>query len=197
MIAFRLPGIAARRGDPDAPGRSTPTIAGDVLLHPVVLASIAILIANDHVLKGAAPGWLTGKLSDVAGLVFFPLLLIAAWELLRWALRRRVDPSARSVIAAVVVTGLAFASVKTTEPGASVFAWGLGTVQWLVASTWSAVVAEPAPAIEPVNIVRDPTDLVALLALGCAAAIGLARVRRLARVSCWAAASDRGLRSRS
>jgi len=182
MIAIRLPRIEGRRAVSDTPAGSTPTVPGDVLLHPVVLASIAVFIANDHVLKGAAPGWLTGKLSDVAGLVFFPLLVVAGWELLRSAFGRRVDPSARSLIVAVVVTALAFASIKTTEIGASAFATGLGIGQWLVGSAWSFIAAVPAPSIQPAQIVRDPTDLVALLALVGAAAIGLARVRRAERV---------------
>jgi hypothetical protein len=47
------------------------------LLHPVPLFALATLILNDHVLKQRYPGWVTGKLSDVAGMVFFPLLLLA------------------------------------------------------------------------------------------------------------------------
>jgi hypothetical protein len=182
MIANRAPVVTGRRAVPHTPERATPTIAGDALLHPVVLASIAVFLANDHVLKGAAPGLLTGKLSDVAGLVFFPLLVVAGWELLRSALGRRAAPSTPALIVAVLGTGLTFASVKTTEMGASVFAWGLGAVQWLVGSAWSVVATVPAPSIQPVQIVRDPTDLVALLALVGAAAIGLARVRRANQV---------------
>ena len=189
MISIRRPTIASRPAFPAALEGPTSTVAGDGLLHPVVLASIAVLIANDHVLKGAAPGWLTGKLSDVAGLVFFPLLVVAAWELLRAALGRRANPSARSVIVAVAVTGLAFAAVKTTEIGASLFGWSLGTGQWLAASAWSAVAAIPPPSIQPAQVVRDPTDLVALLALVVAAGIGLGRARRPARVSRRAAGS--------
>ncbi|TCB96187.1 hypothetical protein E0H26_16325 [Micromonospora zingiberis] len=45
------------------------------LIHPVTVAATALLILNDHVLKAAYPGWLTGKLSDVAGLVMAPPLL--------------------------------------------------------------------------------------------------------------------------
>lgn len=50
------------------------------ICHPVALAAVAVLAANDHLLKGSGllPGALTGKLSDVAGLFFFPLLLSAA-----------------------------------------------------------------------------------------------------------------------
>jgi len=47
----------------------------DLLLHPVVVGSMLILAINDHWLKSAWPGWITGKLSDCAGLVFFPVML--------------------------------------------------------------------------------------------------------------------------
>ena len=179
MIGIRRPDPEGLRAVHAVPEPSAAAVAGDVLLHPAVIVSIAVFIANDHVLKVAARGWLTGKISDVAGLVFFPLLLVAAWELLRSAVGRRVDPSARSLIVAVVVTGLAFASVKTTALGSSVFSWALGTVQWLADAAWSALAAEPVPFLQPVQNVRDWTDLVALLGLVGAAAIGLARVRRV------------------
>ncbi|MSP60271.1 MAG: hypothetical protein EXR72_08005 [Myxococcales bacterium] len=57
------------------------------LLHPLWIASLAVLVVNDHFLKGAglAPGWLTGKLSDLAGYLLFPMLLAA---LLRVRTRR-------------------------------------------------------------------------------------------------------------
>jgi hypothetical protein len=43
------------------------------------LVAVALLLVNDHLLKVLAPSWLTGKLSDVAGLYFVPYvaLLIA------------------------------------------------------------------------------------------------------------------------
>lgn len=49
------------------------------LLHPVWLASLALLVANDHVLKGSGllPSALTGKLSDVVGLIVAPVVLAA------------------------------------------------------------------------------------------------------------------------
>ncbi len=36
--------------------------------HPEFVGAVALLLVNDHVLKAARPGWVTGKLSDVAGL---------------------------------------------------------------------------------------------------------------------------------
>src|SRR5690606_18791254 len=50
---------------------------------PVTVASVIVLLLNDHVLKQAWPGFVTGKLSDVAGLVVAPPL--AALLLLRRA----------------------------------------------------------------------------------------------------------------
>lgn len=52
------------------------------LQHPVTLLSIAILLLNDHVLKVVSPSWWTGKLSDFAGLYFFPFIVAAGLSLL-------------------------------------------------------------------------------------------------------------------
>jgi hypothetical protein len=63
------------------------------LRSPIWWAALGVLVANDHLLKGLArPGWsgaVTGKLSDVAGLVVAPVL---AWAVVgvvthsrRWA----------------------------------------------------------------------------------------------------------------
>ena len=43
--------------------------------HPLSVAALVLLALNDHVLKQAWPGFVTGKLSDVAGLVVAPLVL--------------------------------------------------------------------------------------------------------------------------
>jgi len=40
-------------------GRERPP--GDVLVRPIALAALALLILNDHVLKSAFPGPLTGR----------------------------------------------------------------------------------------------------------------------------------------
>jgi hypothetical protein len=81
---------------------------GGELLHPAALAAMVLLALNDHVLKGRAPGWLTGKLSDFAGLLFFPLLLTAGWNTARWALRRPWRLTSRALVIAVVATGIGF-----------------------------------------------------------------------------------------
>lgn len=69
-----------------------------VILTPLFAVSVATLLVNDHVLKAAWPGWVTGKLSDVAGVAMVVLGLTA---LLR----------SRSV--AFGLTTVGFAALKT------------------------------------------------------------------------------------
>ena len=120
------------------------TERGSGLLHPVALTAIAVLVINDHILKDAYPGWLTGKLSDVAGIVFFPLLVAA---LLAPVLRVDRDRLLRGI---VIATAIGFAAIKLWEPATVVCEHVLGALQ-----------LSPGP----VQIVRDPTDLLALAAL--------------------------------
>lgn len=47
-----------------------------LLLHPAVLVALTAWLVNDHVLKRAAPSMLTCLLSDAAGLVAFPIVLL-------------------------------------------------------------------------------------------------------------------------
>ncbi|MEW6084164.1 MAG: hypothetical protein AB1607_06180 [Chloroflexota bacterium] len=62
------------------------------LQHPVTLLSITLLLLNDHVLKVISPSWLTGKLSDFAGLFFFPFIVAAGLSVLlsRFDLKPRI-----------------------------------------------------------------------------------------------------------
>jgi len=74
------------------------------------------MAVNDHWLKGAGvlPQAVTGKLSDLAGLFFFPVLIAAVLaglcDLARW---RRPRGAALTV---VLLTGVAFA-LANLEPG--------------------------------------------------------------------------------
>jgi hypothetical protein len=131
-------------GAPDA-GRIE-RMALAALSHPVSLAAIALLLLNDHVLKQLFPSILTGKLSDFAGLFFFPFLAAAVVGLAGVHGRRR---GPHPVMAACfAATALCFALIKV-DPASNAFA-----VRSLQAA-WGL----------PVRIVRDPTDLVALAAL--------------------------------
>jgi hypothetical protein len=127
---------------------------------------LVLLVLNDHWGKQAFPGWWTGKLSDVAGLCFFPLLLQGLLEWLGW-----VNVASRRVlIGCVVATGLVFAGVKTCPWMAELYRWGLGLLQWPV---W----ALRGLPLRQVELHMDGTDLIALPALGLAFWVGARRVR--------------------
>jgi len=145
--------------------REVAPVPGAGLAHPVALLAIAALVVNDHVGKGAFPGLVTGKLSDFAGLVFFPLFLQAGVE---WALAASGRPWVRSdrVLGwAIVATAAVFALVKLDTPATDLYRVGLGALQW----PWHALVAtiggRDLPGLATVRITADPTDLVALPAV--------------------------------
>ncbi|GAA0422132.1 hypothetical protein [Actinoplanes campanulatus] len=112
--------------------------------HPVTLAALLLMAVNDHILKAAYPGWVTGKLSDAAGMVLAPPLLAAVIGLIaprapfRW-----VAPGA------ILTVGVGFLLVKAMGYGAE-----------LASSAWSLAT--------PTLIRADPTDLLALPFLGVA-----------------------------
>ena len=156
----------SREADGEARERPVgPGDAGRGLLRAVPLSAIAILLLNDHVLKSVSPGALTGKLSDVAGLLFFPALLVAAVELSGSTLGRPVARPRRLLAWAVLLTGVVFTIVKVWPTATHVWAAVLGTAQWPVAAALAAVGHDPIPGWRPVGAVTDPTDLIALPAL--------------------------------
>jgi hypothetical protein len=109
------------------------------LRSPLFLVALLVLVLNDHWLKGAGllPGWLTGKLSDFAGLIVAPILLATL-------ARARAH---RSRLACWVLVAASFAALELCPAAARavehVTRWvGFG---WRI---WS-----------------DPTDLIALSVL--------------------------------
>ena len=102
-------------------------------------AALAVLVVNDHVLKGAGilPGWVTGKLSDFAGLLVAPALLVTAL--------RATSRCARAACFAVVA--LPFAAMNLW-PAVAFAVERLGALGGLSWSIWC-----------------DPTDVVALAVL--------------------------------
>ena len=70
------------------------------------LLAIGLLVLNDHVLKDAFHNALTGKLSDFAGMAFFPLLLQGLWEGAQSLLRRSWQPSRRALWICAAATAL-------------------------------------------------------------------------------------------
>lgn len=136
------------------------------ITHPVALVAITVLIVNDHVLKAAFASWWTGKLSDVAGLVFFPLFLLGLFSLGRTTIRPWMS------IAACASTAMVFTLVKVWPPANEVYRVGLGTLQWPVRSLWMLAHGHALPAIAKVGLAMDASDLIALPAVLVAYAVG-------------------------
>ena len=136
-------------------------------LHPVTLAAVLVLAVNDWVLKPRlGPGIVTGKLSDLAGLVFAPVVLSAAIGLALHLAARigvGVDPSLsrRRLALCTLATGAVFATVKLDPRAADTVARLLSLLG------------------RHAEIMLDPTDLLCLPALAIAAWIGRDELRRV------------------
>ncbi len=115
------------------------------LSHPLSLLSILVLLLNDHILKVVAASPLTGKLSDFAGLFFFPFLLAGLLGLVGESLGAS---SRRIARIAFGLTALWFAGIKTIP----------------ALNTFTAEVAEVFLG-HPTFYVLDPTDLISLVVL--------------------------------
>ena len=133
----------------DASGGSrwhTARLAASWLAHPVSIAALVVMVVNDHLLKQAYGSWWTGKLSDAAGLVFFPALvgLVVAFVAPRLGWRA-------TVAVALGATATGFAWVKVTQGGA-------------------AAASDALSALAGPSLLRaDATDLLALPFLALAA----------------------------
>jgi len=109
------------------------------LAHPLWWVAAILLALNDHLLKGALPelSMLTGKLSDVAGLLVAPFLLAVLIG----------ARSRAAVIACHVATGAVFAAINLSTSAAAGMELATAWTPW------------------PWAIMVDPTDLIALPAL--------------------------------
>jgi hypothetical protein len=127
---------------------------------------------NDWLLKTHCPCFLTGKLSDFAGILFFPLLLTALADTLALAFnlvasrlgsRKSLNPSLTTgkLLAAIGCTGILFTLVK------------------LNAGCRNALVACMGAIGMPSAISADATDLAALMMLPGAYLVGKAVMKRL------------------
>ena len=83
----------------------------NALAHPIAIIAIILLVLNDHLLKAQYASWWTGKLSDVAGLIFVPLLLAALMALVAPQQWPRRDTWIIGV--ALILTGSIFALAMT------------------------------------------------------------------------------------
>lgn len=154
---------------------SQPPRPASGFVRPLPLVALAVLALNDHVLKGSAPGWLTGKLSDVAGMVFFPLLLQAGWELVAERVGRRWGPSRRVLVGCAVATALVFGAIQVWPLAGDAYRWGLGGLQWPVQALRQLLAGGAVPGVSPVHLTPDPTDLLTVPFVLVAVAAGWRR----------------------
>ena len=108
------------------------------LTHPVAVGALIVLVVNDHVLKEAFGSAITGKLSDIAGAIFVPLLVAVVLE-------RYV---ARSIEIGMAITAIVLGAINLIPAADGLFEACLG-VLWPGSTN-----------------TLDPTDLVAIPAVG-------------------------------
>jgi hypothetical protein len=129
-------------------------VPGDWLLHPVVLLSAVLLGLNDHLFKGVLPGIITGKLSDFAGLVFFPLFLLSLVEWTEWVVTRRVNLHPRIFFVATFMTAAVFSVINLDQQAGALY-------RSVVQETWTLLRISPGVVHHTV----DAPDLIALVSL--------------------------------
>lgn len=144
---------------------SSPT-AGSGLLDPVAVAALVGLVVNDHALKAASAGTaftaITGKLSDVCGLVFFPVLVVAGTEIAASVVGRFRGPSMRIAQIVAVAVAATFIGMKCSHVVGDAYAITLGALQWPFRAAFAVAHGAAVPALRAVAHVVDPTDIVAV-----------------------------------
>lgn len=139
---------------------------GEFLLRPSVLLSMVVLVVNDHSLKERWPGTVTGKLSDVAGLVFFPVVVLTLLEVgLRLVRLSGRWPIERLLWLVTIASAIGFTVVKTSPAAAAGYSEALGWMQWPVRATLAVVQRATIPDQHPITVRSDPWDLLALPAV--------------------------------
>ena len=133
--------------------------------HPVVVAMLALWILNDHVLKDLFGNAWTGKLSDVAGLVVFPLIPLAVYQV-GCAWRKTVPRHESQVFAGGLLGTLAlFASINLSQACSDLYATLLSLGQWPFRAIVAVASGEGLVGVVPLAATPDPTDLLTLPAL--------------------------------
>jgi hypothetical protein len=117
-----------------------------LLAHPLSLASLIVLLVNDHLLRLLWPSWFTGKLGDLAWLFFAPLALAVALAIVL-PVRLRHHTRLAAFLAFGLVGGI-FILAKTVP-----------TAHQTVVSVCERIFGFPC------GLRRDPTDLLALVGL--------------------------------
>ena len=141
---------------------------GDYLLSLVFLASLGLLLLNDFLLKPYYPSSLSGILSDLAGMVFFPIFFVAIAEFIAVILPKSPLATPRWFYVATALVAFLLVSVKFTDLGQEAY-------RALVAPLMDTPVA--GLTVGGGGAVSDPWDLLALFLSPLPVLVGL-RYRR-------------------
>jgi len=147
-----------------------------LLLRATPVFSLLLLLVNDHYLKGRGilPTFISGKLSDFAGLVFFPLLLLALYNLfgtLLFRYRKNIgilvspSPTFFQLLLSCLITGVFFTMVQLSSSFANFYAQTSAFLMF-----WSH---------QGVSVTQDPSDIWALLSLFAALYIGARALKKV------------------
>jgi hypothetical protein len=151
-----------------------------VLAHPAILTALGALALNDFVLRRAWPSWFTGKLGDFAWLFAAPPVVAVIFALvadaLRWGWAQRPPVAGR--LTGDPAQGIARSGDIRCSSCAFLTPWNLSGAAGFVLIGGIFALAKTIPACNalvnaaagalfgfPVAWRRDPTDLLALLAL--------------------------------
>ena len=141
-------------------------VPGDLLLHPIAVLAILVVVVNDRVLKLNYPSVISGKLSDFAGLIYFPLFVVSLFEVFRWIFwRSRWQLSAWWVTGVAITVGACFVLMKTWDPAGEIYRPLVGMMLWPARAIASVATGDPPPPVRGVTMYKDPTDLFALPSL--------------------------------
>ncbi len=151
-------------------------VAGDWILHRVFLFAIVGLLLNDHVFKVYCSSSLTGKASDIFGMIFFPMLLASSFELVARCIRVPCFLGRVGIGASVTATGVFFAAINLIDSFASSY-------REIVASFYLAI-GWPATRAQLVASVHamDASDVLVLPALLVPYWIAHCRLKALRRL---------------
>lgn len=146
-----------------------------LLVRPLPVFALVVLVVNDHVLKGSGllPGLVTGKLSDFAGLFFFPLLLVTLANLAATTLS--TSSRRARALSGATTTQLAIACVATAAVFAAI------KVSTGARDAWVAFLDPLYAAVSRgrASVVVDPSDLSALPVLALAFLWGRKAIARV------------------
>lgn len=131
--------------------KTDPRFPGWLLAHPIPVLAVGVVLVNDRVVKPRWPGVLSGKLSDVAGVFFLPLLIASVIELARKTMGRPRAVSLLGVAVASAFVAIGFATVKLWTPASGAYGSLVGLLRWPVTGSRHHVV-----------VATDPSDLIAL-----------------------------------